>query len=111
MSSTRQRGPVPLPAMSASLDEHVATLAVRLPHAGIEEIVAALGEVRALADAQGLRPAGTVAHLIALAATAGVGRGMVAQWLPVLRDAAASGRRDAAAADCYAAACAIRQVR
>ena len=96
------------PVSTGDLDDRIAALTARLPRAGTDEIVRTLGDMRAIADAQGLRAAGTVAHLIALAASAGIGRAMVAQWLPVLRDAAASGRGDAQASASYAAACSVR---
>lgn len=95
-------------ATDGELTSRLAALATRLPRARTAEIVGALDAVRALADARGLRAAGTVARLIAVAATAGVGRAMVAQWLPVLRDAVASGRGDAQASASYAAACSVR---
>lgn len=90
------------------LSRRIAALAVRLPRADGAEIVRSLDTVRALADARGLGAAATVAHLIALAVQTGVGRGIVAGWLPVLHDAVASGRGDAQASACYAAACSVR---
>ena len=74
------------------------------------DVAVEVDAIRAIAATAGLHPAVSVAHLLDDALSRGERGVLVHGWLHVLRDAVASGRSDAAAADAYAAACAVRFV-
>ncbi len=90
------------------LTRRIAALAVRAPYARVPELAAAVDEIRAIANAAGLRPAVTVTHFIAAALARGERGTTVYGWLHILADAVRVERRDAAACDSFAAACSVR---
>ena len=71
-------------------------------------IAAEVDAIRAIARRNGLFPAMVVAQALEAALGRGEHGALVHAWLVLLRDAVASERQDAGAADSFAAVCAVR---
>lgn len=75
---------------------------------GRRGIAAEVDAIRSIAQRHGMMPAMVVAQQLESALGRGEHGPLIHAWLTLLRDAVASERQDARAADSYAAACAVR---
>lgn len=71
-------------------------------------LAAEIEAIRRIAQANGLYPAASVAHALAMAIGRGERGPLIDGWLAILNDAVGSERSDPAACDAYAAACSVR---
>ena len=90
------------------LGSRIAALDVRAPYARMTELVAAVDDIRVLADGAGMHSAVTVIHFIAAALARGERGPGLHGWLHLLRDAVRADRQDAATCDAFAAVCSVR---
>ncbi|CAN5436676.1 hypothetical protein BH09PSE4_BH09PSE4_20340 [soil metagenome] len=90
------------------LAARVIAIGMRIERAPSRDLAHDLGEVRQIAQANGMFPAVTVAHALDSALARGERGPLVQGWLAILRDAVGATRTDPAACATYAAACAIR---
>ena len=67
-----------------------------------------LDQVRRIAQAAGMLPAVTVAHVLEAALARGERGPLIRGWLDILRDAVRCESSDPAACDTFAAACSVR---
>ena len=90
------------------LASRIAALDLRVRSARMPELIAAVADIHALAQAAHMHAAVTVLHFIAAALARGERGASVHGWLPVLRDAVRTERQDPLACDAFAAVCSVR---
>ncbi|MFM9827536.1 MAG: hypothetical protein ACKVOB_02170 [Sphingomonas sp.] len=106
-----------LTAQSAARDDlmrRVTALSQRAafsPGPSTADLAREIDQIRAIAQANGMYPAASVAHALESALARGERGPLVRGWLALLRDATCSDRHDADACASFAAACSVRLAR
>jgi len=92
----------------ADLVQRIAALDLRASTAHTADLAQDLDAIRRIAQAAGMQPAVSVAHVLDAALARGERGPLVHGWLEVLRDAVGCDRTDPPTCDAYVAACSVR---
>lgn len=92
----------------ADLAQRIAALDMRAARARTADLAEDLDAIRRIAQANGMQPAVSIAHVLETALARGERGALVHGWLDILRDAIGCDRIDGSACDAYLAACSVR---
>jgi hypothetical protein len=92
----------------ADLVQRIAALDLRASTGRAGDLAQDLDAIRRIAQAAGMQPAVSVAHVLDAALARGERGPLVHGWLEVLRDAVGCDRADQPTCDAYVAACSVR---
>lgn|SRR5690242_8375508 len=92
----------------ADLVQRIIALDLRASTGHAADLAQDLDAIRRIAQAAGMQPAVSVAHVLDAALARGERGPLVRGWLEVLRDAVGCGRADAPTCEAYVAACSVR---
>jgi hypothetical protein len=92
----------------ADLARRIAALDVNTSHRRAADLAEDLDAIRRIAQAAGMLPAVSVAHVLDAALARGERGPLIHSWIEVLRDAIGCDRADQPACDAYVAACSVR---
>lgn len=107
MADVTDRNPAP-DTIRADLVQRIAALDSRAHNGRTGELAQALDTIRRIAQANGMQPAVSVAHVLDAALARGERGPLIHGWLDILRDAIGCERIDGPACDAYLAACSVR---
>jgi hypothetical protein len=107
MGDTTSRTPT-FDGVRADLVQRVAALDLRTASGRTCDLAQDLDAIRRIAQANGMQPAVSVAHVLDAALARGERGPLIRGWLDILRDAIDCDRIDAPACDAYLAACSVR---
>jgi hypothetical protein len=92
----------------AELAQRIAALDLRTANGRAADLAEDLDAIRRIAQAAGMQPADSVAHVLDAALARGERGPLVHGWIEVLRDAIGCDRADRPTCDAYVAACSVR---
>ena len=92
----------------ADLAARITALDLRAARAPSNALAEDLNAIRRIAQANGMQPAVSVAHVLDAALARGERGPLIHGWLDILRDAIGCERFDAPACEAYLAACSVR---
>ncbi|MGN6269060.1 MAG: hypothetical protein ACTHM0_04105 [Sphingomonas sp.] len=92
----------------ADLAQRIAALDLSAGHRRAADLAEDLDAIRRIAQAAGMQPAVSVAHVLDAALARGERGPLIHGWLEVLRDAIGCDRADQPTCDAYVAACSVR---
>jgi hypothetical protein len=92
----------------ADLAQRIAALGVNAGHRRAADLAEDLDAIRRIAQAAGMQPAVSVAHVLDAALARGERGPLIHGWIEVLRDAIGCDRADQPTCDAYVAACSVR---
>jgi hypothetical protein len=95
-------------AVRIELAQRIAALDMRAQCARPAELAGDLDAIRRIAQAYGMQPAVSVAHVLEAALARGERGALIHGWLGILNDAIGCERADGPACDAYVAACSVR---
>ncbi|MBY8829559.1 hypothetical protein [Hephaestia mangrovi] len=90
------------------LAQRIAALDALAAHGRAGDLAQDLDAIRRIAQAAGMQPAVSVAHVLDAALARGERGPLIHGWLEVLRDAVGCDRNDLPTCDAYVAACSVR---
>ena len=88
--------------------QRIAALDLRAARGLPRDLAEDLDAIRRIAQANGMQPAVSVAHVLDAALARGERGALIHGWLDILRDAIGCERVDGATCDAYVAACSVR---
>ncbi|TPG20389.1 hypothetical protein EAH87_07725 [Sphingomonas koreensis] len=92
----------------ADLAQRIAALDNRAARGLPRDLAQDLDAIRRIAQANGMQPAVSVAHVLDAALARGERGALIHGWLDILRDAVGCDRFDGTTCDAYLAACSVR---
>ncbi|MGN6620713.1 MAG: hypothetical protein ACTHKR_06590 [Sphingomonas sp.] len=95
-------------SIRAELAQRIAALDLRAARGLPRDLAEDLDAIRRIAQANGMQPAVSVAHVLDAALARGERGALIHGWLDILRDAIGCERVDGATCDAYVAACSVR---
>lgn len=107
MENAADRNPDP-DAIRADLMQRIAALDSRADRERTRDLAQDLDAIRRIAQASGLQPAVSVAHVLDAALARGERGPLIHGWLDILKDAIGCERIDGPTCEAYLAACSVR---
>jgi len=107
MENAANHSPAP-DAIRADLMQRIVALDSRADQGRAGDLAQDLDAIRRIAQANGLQPAVSVAHVLDAALARGERGPLIHGWLDILRDAIGCERIDGPTCDAYLAACSVR---
>jgi len=108
MGKSFDRNPAHDGDVRAELAQRIAALDLRVAGAPAGDLAEDLDAIRRIAQAAGLQPAVSVAHVLETALARGERGALIHGWLGMLNEAVGCDRADGPACDAYVAACSVR---